>query len=268
MTPQPSQSTVSPGPSKPHFCPYCGAQLSEGYQFCGECGREVPFKKTISEQASSTFQSSMSVNLGNPPPVQLEKNPREVAITLSQKKAIQRVYSAPAGVTRIFGAMLGASAILVGVFDAKSTSLDPTSFAMFVLILSVVAVAFSGASRSLRGSTSRILRRGTVMELNGVPKMNTSPPKEVARFKPLRSKVIDFGRTQFIMPSLCTNLIEYGSTNQIVYAPSDVHPNRNLQAVLFLGVNQTSFEKAAHGFMTISGYSGTSNWSTTRKRRM
>jgi hypothetical protein len=201
------------------------------------------------------------------PPASAERNPHEVNITLSQKKAIQRVYSAPAGITRIFGCILGLSAVMVGLFDAKSNSLDPTTFAIYVLMLSIFAIAFSGVSRSLRRSTNRILAREKVMEMNGVPNMNPQVSPEVARFKPLRSKIIDFGGTQFMMPSNRTNLLQSGSLNKLVYAIGDVHPSGLLQSIMFLGINQTSFDKAIRGTMSISGSGVKSNWSAAKKRR-
>jgi predicted nucleic acid-binding Zn ribbon protein len=256
------------GSPKSRFCPFCGAQAPEGYSFCGDCGRQLPTKGTTVEPVPSTFQSSKPLNLGNMPPASPERNPHEVNITLSQKKAIQRVYSAPAGITRIFGGILGLSAVMVGLFEAKSTSLDPTTFAIYVLMLSIFAIAFSGVSRSLRRSTNRILAREKVMEMNGVPNMNPQVSPEVARFKPLRSKIIDFGGTQFIMPSNHTNLIQSGSLNKLVYAIGDVHPSGFLQSIMFLGINQTSFDKAIRGTMSIPGSGMRSNWSVAKKGRM
>jgi hypothetical protein len=167
--------------------------------------------------------------------------------------------------------MLGVAAILVGVFDAQGTSLDPTTFAIFVLGISIFAIALSGASRSLRKATSRVISRGKVMELTGVPRMNSSPSNEVAKIKPWRTNVIDIGGTQFMMPSQCSNLIRYDSPNRIVYATGDFYPNGNLQAVLFLGINETNFGKAIHGSMAVSGYrgyGGNNSWSVAKKRRM
>ena len=208
---------------KSRFCPFCGAQAPEGFSFCGDCGRQLPTKGSPAEAVPPTYQSYKPLNLGNVPPASAKRNLHEVNITLSQKKAIQRVFSGPAGITRIFGCILGLSAILVGLFDANSTSLDPTTFAIYVLMLSIFAIAFSGVSRSLRRSTNRVLARGTVMEMTGVPDMNPQVSKEVARFKPLRSKIIDFGGTQLMMPSNCTNLLRSGSLNKLVYAIGDVH---------------------------------------------
>jgi hypothetical protein len=203
------------------------------------------------------------------PPAPSERNPREVAITLGQKKAIQQVYSVPAGITRIFGAMLGVGAIFVGVFDANNTSLDPTTFAIYVLGLGIFAIALSGGSRSLRAYTKRVLSRGKIMELSGVPKLNPSPSREVARYKSWRSKVIDIGGAQFLMPSQVSSLLRFDSLNKLVYATGDVYPNGVTQAVLFLSVNQTDFVKAVHGMMTVSQYGGNSNgWSAAKKRRM
>ena len=28
--------------NKAHYCPYCGACVSEGYKFCSNCGRQLP----------------------------------------------------------------------------------------------------------------------------------------------------------------------------------------------------------------------------------
>ena len=270
MASQPSQPPVPPNSSrKPRFCPYCGAQVSEDYQFCSECGRQFPFKKATAGTAPPTFQSSKPVNVSNTPPAPPEKNPREGTLTLSQKKAIQQVYSAPAGITRIFGAMLGVGAIFVGIFDANNTSLDPTTFAIYVFGLSIFAIALSGASRGLRGYTKRVLSRGKIMELSGIPKLNPSPSKEVARYKPWRSKIIDIGGIQFFMPSQCSSLLRFDSLNKLVYATADVYPNGVTQAVLFLSVNQTDFAKAVHGMMTVSQYSVNSGgWSAAKKRRM
>ena len=266
---QQTQSAQSASSShKSRFCPFCGAQAPEGFSFCGDCGRQLPTKGSSGEPVPPVFQSYKPQNLGSVPPASAERNLREVNITLSQKKAIQRVFSGPAGITRILGCILGLSAIMVGLFDANSTSLDPTTFAIYVLMLSIFAIAFSGVSRSLRRSTNRVLARGTVMEMNGVPNMNPQVSKEVARFKPLRSKIIDFGGNHFMMPSNRTNLLQSGSLNKLVYAIGDVHPSGFLQSIMFLGINQTNFDKAIRGTMSISGSDVRSNWSVAKKRRM
>ncbi|MGA2524781.1 MAG: zinc ribbon domain-containing protein [Candidatus Bathyarchaeia archaeon] len=265
---QPQSAQPAYSSPKPRFCPFCGAQVPEGYSFCGDCGRQLPTKGAPVEPVPPTFQSSKPLNLGNVPPASAERNPHEVNINLSQKKAIQRVYSGPAGITRIFGCILGLSAVMVGLFDANNTTLDPTTFAIYILMLSIFAIAFSGVSRSLRRSTNRVLAGGKVMEMNGVPNMNPQVSKEVARFKPLRSKIIDFGGTQFMMPSRCTNLLQSGSLNKLVYAVGDVHPSGFLQNIMFLGINQTNFDKAIRGTMSIAGSGVRSNWSAAKKRRM
>lgn len=160
MVQQPSQSTVPTfGLSKPRFCPFCGEHVAEGASFCAECGRQLPLKKPAPVAPPQTLQPSQQINISNPQPPQPQNSLREAPLTASQQAAIRNVYSAPAGITRIFGAIFGLSAIVVALFDAQTTSLDPTTFAVFVLSLGIVAIALSGAYRSMRRTTNRLLAR-------------------------------------------------------------------------------------------------------------
>ena len=268
MVQQPSQSTVPTfGSSKPRFCPYCGEQVAEGASFCAECGRQLPLKKPAVAAPPQTIQPSQQINVSVPQPAKPQNSLREVPLTVSQQAAIRNVYSAPAGITRIFGAMFGVSAIVVAIFDAQTTTLDPTTFAVFVLSLGIVAIALSGASRNMRRTTNRLLSRGKAMELNGIAKMNSSPSPETARVKSFRSKVFDLGGIQFVMPAKCAGLIRYDSPNTVTYAPGDFLTN-NLQNVMVLSVNQASFGKAVRGFLAAPGYGGSNGWSMAKKRRV
>lgn len=39
---EPPQETQG-GPSAPlHYCPYCGAEVGDGFSFCGKCGKKLP----------------------------------------------------------------------------------------------------------------------------------------------------------------------------------------------------------------------------------
>jgi len=135
------------------FCPFCGAQVADGYQFCGACGRQIPILEKAVAPASQPSISSYRQPAGSSDPQILQQETISTAavVTQSKTKPVTKGSSRAAiGLTRIFGVMLGVAAIFVALFAGTNTTLDPTTFAEYVLGLGIAAIVFSGISRSLR----------------------------------------------------------------------------------------------------------------------
>jgi len=269
MCPQSAQPTIS-GESLPktRFCPYCGAQMVEGFQFCDECGRQLPLKKKTGAPAPSLSEPSSPMNVDNLPPRLPQKSLREVDLTLSQKKVLKKSSSNNAlavggNITRMFGALFGLGAIACGLLIGKNTSLSPATFAEYVLGLSVFALVLSGVSAGLRSKSVAITRR-KAFELTGVAKedtlgANANPVVDIGGIKflktPQRSRFIRFQWSE---------LVRSNSLNRLVFVTKNAMINGR-QPVLFLGVNETNFDLAIPGTIVTSGYTENIGRSASKK---
>ena len=257
MDSQPAQPTASP---KIGFCPYCGSPVAEGFQFCGECGSQLPFKDKAAGPAPSLQlsqpQPPRPENFGSPQP-QPEKILREIDLNPSQRKALKNASStglrAGAAITRLFGAVFGISAVASALFIGKNTTLDPTTFAETVLGFSMVALILSGISAGLRSRVPAIVRR-RAFELTGVAKEATLGA----------NSVVDVGGIKFLL--IPKRALRFDALNKLVFATKGP-VNNNRQDVLFLGANETDFKYAMPGIIVTSGYAGgkPSSWNLPRK---
>lgn len=51
--------------TRPHYCPFCGANLKEGDYFCRHCGKKIPDRIYIETRKVDTSMTHYFVSNGN-----------------------------------------------------------------------------------------------------------------------------------------------------------------------------------------------------------
>jgi len=245
--------------------------VPEDYQFCRECGRQLPVKKPVDRPAQSSAQPSKPIAFVNPTPPSPtppppQKSLRQVDLNPSQKKALKKqnggsALAAGGNITRMFGGIFGIAAIASALFIGSNTSLSPSEFAEFVVGVSVIAIVLSIASVALRSKSMAITRR-RAFELIGEANeeaLEANPVVNVEGIKFLKTPV----RVGFTSVDWSAN-IRINTINRLVFVTKGVM-SRGRQPILFLGINETNFDWPIPGAIVASGYSGKGTLSAAKK---
>ncbi|MGD0250909.1 MAG: hypothetical protein ABSB97_08530 [Thermoplasmata archaeon] len=144
-----------------------------------------------------------------------------------------------AGAAQAMGILFGFGTLVVAVQAlAGYTSLDPTTYTVFVLVLGAIALACGVASKTLRKHVNQAIRVGLVLELRGVPTRSRQPG------------AIDIGGVSFCDGLSWLRLVRTDALNVLSYVEIGSPVNGRLR-VMVLSVNGQPFPRAERGVVAM-----------------
>jgi len=231
---------VPPAPAaEKRPCPYCGIWNSYEFAYCQRCGRQLP---PLEGAAAPSPAPPPAAAAPPPPPPSYIPPPPIAAPAMWQAAPAPETYAVPPGPEAVdtsmserplseaesthlrgllnkqpvrlprflagFVAFLSLGMVAMGVMGLPFL---PTEFSVIVFGTGFISAILGGVSQRTRGPVLRVLSRGVVREVWGVPSI--TPARGM--YSTVRLAGIDF-----MMPKPLTDKLLQGRMNRIAYVDS------------------------------------------------